>query len=247
MATPEITKNKDKEKVDAMEATKETIALQRCRLDLKIGLAAIHMTIAQHCNANGLIDDDIYDAMFEDHYKPQKIRSLLFIRCIISKLQQIETIKNAPDAMETDDVHKIIKQLANIIREDCALKHIAQILGKCKIYINNLLLLYLCIDDCENAVTFKQNSTEIVDGIQNDLSRIATKALSEDIITNAVYNICVNPTASKEDTCTDTLLQEVSKEVKHNPKQLYTFIKILQKRGEPISHYGDRICKLIKP
>lgn len=105
----------------------------------------------------------------------------------------------------------------------------------------------MCIDDCENAVTFKQNSTEIVDGIQNDLNRIATKAFSEDIITNAVYNLCVNPTASKQDTCTDTLLQEVSKEVEHNPKQLYTFIKILQKRGEPISHYGDRICKLIKP
>lgn len=132
MATPGITKNKDKEKVDAMEATKETRALQRCIFDLKIGLAAIHMTIAQHCNSNGLIDDDIYDEMFEDRYKPQKFRSLLFIRCIISKLKQIETIKDAPDAMETDDVKTIIEQLANIIREEPALEHIAQILGNCK-------------------------------------------------------------------------------------------------------------------
>ena len=129
MATPGITKNKDKEKVDAMEATKETIALQRCISDLKIGLAAIHMTIAQHCNANDLIDDDIYDEMFEDRYKAQKFRSLVFIRCIISKLQQFERIKDAPDAMETDDVKTTIEQLANIIRGDSALEHIAQILG----------------------------------------------------------------------------------------------------------------------
>lgn len=65
-----------------------------------------------------------------NQYAPQKIKSLVFIRCITSKLQQIEKIKDAFDAMETDDVNTIIKQLANIIRE--ALEHIAQIVGKCK-------------------------------------------------------------------------------------------------------------------
>lgn len=105
--------------------------------------------------------------------------------------------------------------------------------------LNNLLLLYLCIDERENATTFKLNSSQIIDGIHNDLCHIATKTYSEDIITNADYNkMCQSP-ASKEDTCTELLLQEVSKAVKHNPQQLYTFIKILQKRGEPINHHGD--------
>lgn len=70
---------------------------------------------------------------FDGHYQTQQFRSQRLIQCIYDKLLQIETIKNAPDAMETDDVNTIIEQLASIIREDSALEHIAKILGKCKI------------------------------------------------------------------------------------------------------------------
>lgn len=95
-------------------------------------------------------------------------------------------------------------------------------------------------------MTFKLNSSEIIDGIGNDLNCIAAGVYSKGIITNAEYQICVNPEASNEESCVKILLQQVSNRVNQDPKNLYTFINILQKMREPTSHYGDQIRKLMK-
>ena len=111
-----------KEKMAKDAKTVEAKALLQCMDTLHLGLSASAESIALDCFAKELIADDLYSGMFDGKWKPEYLRANYFIDCVYNKLKQFKCSNPAK-------VKTTISTLAKIIRRDCALEHIAVIVG----------------------------------------------------------------------------------------------------------------------
>ena len=95
------------EKMKAEAKTNEAMAILM-RIDkLHIALSSVIVSIALKCYAKGMIDENIYDEMFDDDWKPENARAQLLVRFIEKRLKE----------KDGEDVETAIKSFAEVIRK----------------------------------------------------------------------------------------------------------------------------------
>ena len=230
--------------------TVEAKALLKCMDKLHFGLSASAEAIALKCFAKELITDELYQGMFEGEWKPEYLRANYFIDCVYNKLKQFES--SDPGKIKTT-----ISTLAEIIREDSALKHIAEIVGNIitsyaqsiPLHILYILMYILtlnfahALDGCCKPLDVKKASDIIAKGLPSDLTRIASGALAKDIITFSECQACTQANANHEKRCMRIVLNSIFERVTFDGKNLKVFLEILKRDGKPISDYAELIGK----
>uniref|UniRef100_A0A1X7TLK2 Uncharacterized protein n=1 Tax=Amphimedon queenslandica TaxID=400682 RepID=A0A1X7TLK2_AMPQE len=209
------------EKMKTEAKTNEAMAILMRMDQLHSGLSASILTIASKCYAKGMIDEDIYDWMFDGEWKPDNARAQLLVRCIEKRLKE----------MDATNVGTTIRSFAEVIRKEgsLGLEQIAQQL-----------------DSCKTAEDFRDISDTISTGIASSLTTIAMGAVANGIISFSECVACTQGDATAEARRTQLVLQQIFHGAAENPKVLYDFMKILEKKGKPISNQCDGINMVLR-
>ena len=118
----------DQELLENMKAeakTNEAMAILMCMDKLHIALSAVILGIAGECYAEEMIDEDIYDGMFNGEWKSDNARAQLLVRFIEKRLKNHE--KNGKN------VEAAIKSFAEVLRKEASFEDTAQLVGKKRI------------------------------------------------------------------------------------------------------------------
>ncbi|XP_019849726.1 PREDICTED: uncharacterized protein LOC109580702 [Amphimedon queenslandica] len=204
------------EKMKAEAKTNEALAIVMCMDNLSKGLSASIVSIAGECYAQEMIDEDIYDWMFDGEWKPDNARAQLLVRCIEKRFKEYER-----DGM---NIEAALESLAEVIRKEASYENIARL-----------------VDNCKTAKDFRKISKRISTGITSSLTTIAMGAVAKGIISYSECVACTQGDASEEARRTQLVLQQIFHGAAENPDVLYDFMKILEDKGKPISNQCDGI------
>ena len=108
----------------AMLESDEVVVFSKNKSRLSTGLQSSIRDLAQQCYAKDLIPRAVYRGIFDNRQTPEYLRAQYFMDLCLVKICDFEEVGNFGASK------KFISQLAAIVRNDSALSHTADRIGK---------------------------------------------------------------------------------------------------------------------
>ena len=225
----------------------ESKAFEKYEKEMKCMLESIITTFAAELWGRNVIATNVYEMIFDKECDGSCERSYFFLHRIYRKIEEIE--KSEPQKAKT-----MIDTVADIIdHTDSALHNTAETISKflhCNFYIviwYNCIIMYIymfCISgECENSEELREEITTISTILQSNLTSIAPAVYKKDIITEAEYDMIMDPAAKHSTRCTTKIFKDVRVLIKKDPTKMEAFISAIIAMGKPISDWALRLRK----
>ena len=184
--------------------SKELQAFRSLQEDMKTLLELSVTSLASKLFAKHVIQDAVYEIIFDDECSGSSTRSKFFMHRIYHKVNTSEPKKGK----------EIINKLADIIEKDGALRKTAETLR-----------------DCDNGYDLQEEIDTIATSIQGSLDSIAGQAYSKEVITQQEYELTMDPAAKHSTRCINKIMKQVGKVIETKPKTIEDFISVLADMG----------------
>ena len=183
--------------------SKELQAFRSLQEDMKTLLELSVTCLASKLFAKHVIQDAVYEIIFDDECSGSSTRSKFFMHRIYHKVKTSEPQKGK----------EIINKLADIIGKDGALCNIAETLR-----------------DCDDAYDLQDEIDTIATSIQGSLDSIAGQAYAKEVITQQEYELTMDPAAKHSTRCINKIMKQVGKVIetktKHTQPVSYTHLTL---------------------
>ena len=181
-------------------------------------LESIIPTFAAELWGKNVIATNVYEMIFDKECDGSCEGSYFFLHRIYRNIEEIE--KSEPQKAKT-----MIDTVADIIdHTDSALHNTAE-----------------TIRECENSEELREEITAISTILQSNLNSIAPAVYKKNIITEAEYDMIMDPAAKHSTRCTTKIFKDVRVLIKKDPSKMEPFISAIIAMGKPISDWALRL------